>query len=254
MAKKRTVIIDDISKEKSNEALKIIKSRFDAANQKTFNIIEDFIAGGYEENLARILLYLPEERRKTAIQKLPENVRKNVSSILNTFVEKKNSSPDVMSAVGTVLKNADFYGEKAVHEIIQNDDIYSLLAIESENRNLFEANPLLSMNVDYYLVNMNVILDLDARSIQKWLREVDSKDLAVALKGTNEKVQEKIFQNMSRRAATMLREDIEFMGPVKKSDVLEMQKKLVGILKKLYEAGEIVIAKCSGKYLGEEFV
>ena len=254
MAKKHTVIIDDINDGESKELIEKVKTRFDAANQKTFDLIEDFIAGGYEENLARLLIYLPDERRRLALQKLPENVREKVSSILNIFSEKKNSDPDVMSAVGTVLKNADFYGEKAAREIIQNGDIYFLSAVESENKNLFEVNPLLSMNVEYYLVNMNVLVDIDDRSIQKWLREVDSQDLAKALKGTDAAVQDKIFRNMSQRAAEMLREDMEFMGPIRKSDVIETQKKLIGILKRLNEEGEIVISRVLGGCIGDELI
>ena len=254
MAKERTVIIDDTNDGESKELIKKVRARFDAANQKTFNIIEDFIAGGYEENLARLLVYLPKERRSAALQKLPESVREKVSSILNTFSEKQNSDPDVMSAVGTVLKNADFYGEKAAREIIQNDDSYFLSAVESENKNLFEVNPLLSMNVEYYLVNMNILVDIDDRSIQKWLREVETQDLAKALKGTDAEVQEKIFINISLRAAAMLREDMEFMGPVSKSDVLETQKKLMEILKRLNESGEIVISRVFGGCVGDELV
>ena len=254
MAKERTVIIDDTNDGESKELIKKVRARFDAANQKIFNIIEDFIAGGYEENLARLLVYLPKERRSAALQSLPETVREKVSSILNSFSGKKNSDPDVMSAVGTVLKNADFYGEKAAREIIQNDDFYFLSAVESENKILFEVNPLLSMNVEYYLVNMNILVEIDDRSIQKWLREVDTQDLAKALKGTNAEVQEKIFINMSHRAATMLREDMEFMGPIRKSDVIETQKKLMEILKRLNESGEIVISRIFGGCVGDELV
>ena len=254
MAKNHTVIIDDTKGGEANELIEKVKTRFDAANQKTFDLIDDFIAGGYAENLARLMIYLPKERRATALQKLPESVREKVSSILNTFNEKKNSDPDVMSAVGTVLKNADFYGEKAAREIIQNDDFYFLSAIESENKNLFEVNPLLSMNVEYYLVNMNVLVDIDDRSLQKWLREVEAQDLAKALKGTDAEVQNKIFRNMSQRAAAMLREDMEFMGPVRKSDVIETQKKLIGILKRLNEEGEIVISKRFGGCIGDELI
>ena len=254
MAKERTVIIDDTTDGESKERIKKVRARFDAANQKTFNLIENFIAGGYEENLARLLLYLPKERGEAALQRLPEDVREKVSSILNTFSEKKNSDPDVMSAVGTVLKNADFYGEKAACEIIQNDDFYFLSAIESENKNLFEVNPLLSMNVEYYLVNMNVLITLDDRSLQKWLREVETQDLAKALKEPDAAVQDKIFRNMSQRAAAMLREDMEFMGLIRKSDVIEAQKKLIGILKRLNEAGEIVISKRFGGCIGDELI
>ena len=254
MAKNHTVIIDDTNDGESKERIKKVRARFDAANQKTLKLIDDFIAGGYEENLARLLIYLPDERRAAALQKLPESVREKVSSILKTFGEKKNSDPDVMSAVGTVLKNADFYGEKAAREIIQNDDIYFLSAVESENKNLFEVNPLLSMNVEYYLVNMNVLVEIDDRSIQKWLREVETQDLAKALKGTDAEVQNKIFRNMSQRAAAMLREDMEFMGPIRKSDVLETQKKLIEILKRLNEEGEIVISRVFGGCVGDELI
>ena len=254
MAKEHTVIIDDTNGGESKERTEKVKSRFDAANQKTFDLIEDFIMGGYEENLARLIIYLPKEHRAAALQKLPESVREKVSSILNTFSEKKNSDPDVMSAVGTVLKNADFYGEKAACEIIQNDDIYFLSAVESENKNLFEVNPLLSMNVEYYLVNMNVLVEIDDRSIQKWLREVETQDLAKALKGTDAEVQNKIFRNMSQRAAAMLREDMEFMGPIRKSDVLETQKKIIEILKRLNEEGEIVISRVFGGCVGDELI
>ena len=169
MTKKPTVIIDDTNDDESKKIIEIIKSRFDSANQKTFKILEDFIAGGYEENLARLLVYLPKERRTAALYSLPEAVRDKVSRILKTYDDKKPSDPDIMSAAGNVLKNAGFFSEKAAHEIIQDDDIYFLSTIKSENENYFEVNPLLSMNVDYYLVNMNV--ELDNRSIQKLLRE-----------------------------------------------------------------------------------
>ena len=240
MAKKRTEIIDDTDSICA-DLVEQVKARIEAANDKTFDIVEDFIAGGYEENLARLLLYLPEERRKNALQKLPENVRKKVSSILDNFGEKTNSDADVLSAVGTVLKNADFYGEKAVKEVSQSNDIYFKLLLEKEKDNLASVNPLLAMNIEYYTTNFEVLLLLDDRAIQKWLREVDTQDIAIALKGATAEVQDKIFRNMSQRASAMLKEDMEFMGPIRKSYVLERQRKLIDILRQLEDNGEIVI-------------
>ena len=92
MTKKPTVIIDDTNDDESKKIIEIIKSRFDSANQKTFKILEDFIAGGYEENLARLLVYLPKERRTAALYSLPEAVRDKVSPILKTFGNKKPSA------------------------------------------------------------------------------------------------------------------------------------------------------------------
>ncbi len=86
------------------------------------------------------------------------------------------------------------------------------------------------------------ILLLDDRAIQRVLRDVDNNDLAVALKGANEEVQNVIFKNLSKRLAAMIREDMEFMGPVRMKDVEEAQQKIVGIIRKLEDSAEIVIS------------
>ena len=78
------------------------------------------------------------------------------------------------------------------------------------------------------------------------LREIDSKDLALALKATSPEVGEKIYKNMSKRAADMLREEIEYMGPVKIRDVEESQQKVVNVIRRLEESGEIVVARGKG--------
>ena len=93
------------------------------------------------------------------------------------------------------------------------------------------------------------IVLLDDRSIQKVLREVDSQELAKALKGVDAEVQEKIFRNMSKRAAQLLREDMDFMGPIRLRDVEESQQKIVNIIRKLEDAGDIVIARAGEEEL-----
>jgi hypothetical protein len=90
-------------------------------------------------------------------------------------------------------------------------------------------------------VNFNLAIPkLDDRAIQKVLREVDSQELAKALKGTTDAVQEKIFANMSKRAGEMMKEDMEFMGPVREAEVKEVQKRIVNIIQRLVAAGEII--------------
>ena len=90
------------------------------------------------------------------------------------------------------------------------------------------------------------ILSLDDRSIQRVLREVDNNELAVALKGSNEEVQNLIFSNLSKRLATMIREDMDFMGPVRMKDVEEAQQKIVNIIRKLEDSAEIIISRGGG--------
>ena len=93
------------------------------------------------------------------------------------------------------------------------------------------------------------IVLLDDRSIQKVLREVDTQDLAKALKGVDAEVQEKIFRNMSKRASSLLREDMDFMGPIRLRDVEESQQKIVNIIRKLEEAGDIIVARAGEEEL-----
>ena len=87
------------------------------------------------------------------------------------------------------------------------------------------------------------IILLDDRGVQLVLQEVDTKDLALALKGTSQEVINKIFSNMSSRASTMLKEDMQFMGPVRLRDVEEAQQRIVKIIRKLEEAGVIIISR-----------
>jgi len=93
------------------------------------------------------------------------------------------------------------------------------------------------------------IVLLDDRSIQKVLREVDTQDLAKALKGVDTEVQEKIFRNMSKRASSLLREDMDFMGPIRLRDVEEAQQKIVNIIRKLEDAGDIIVARAGEEEL-----
>lgn len=108
---------------------------------------------------------------------------------------------------------------------------------------LTDTNPELAETVKNMMFVFEDIIQLDDRAIQAILREVDSKELSTALKGVNQEVQHKIFKNMSERAVAMLQEDMEFMGPVRMRVVEEAQQKVVGVIRRLEEAGEIVVAR-----------
>ena len=96
-------------------------------------------------------------------------------------------------------------------------------------------------------LEFDIVLRLDNRSIQKILREVDTQEIAKALKGEKETVQERIFSNMTERAARMLKEDMEYMGPVRNVDVKESQEKIINIIRHLEETAEIVISYSKGE-------
>jgi flagellar motor switch protein FliG len=113
---------------------------------------------------------------------------------------------------------------------------------------------ILSDNTPYTLdtfipLRFDSIMALDDRGIQKLLRKVDSIELAMALKGADETIQERIFNNMSKRTVQMLKEDMEYLGPIRKKDVEKSQEKILDILRHLEETGEIVISHSQGEII-----
>lgn len=124
--------------------------------------------------------------------------------------------------------------------------LMNMLPASAENvilSDLSEKNADVAEEIKKRLFVFEDIVMLDDRSIQKILREVDSSELAKAMKGTDEEVQDKIFRNMSKNAAAMLKEDIEFMGPIREIDRDEAQSHIVSIIRRLEEYGEIVILR-----------
>ncbi|MBR3747740.1 MAG: flagellar motor switch protein FliG, partial [Selenomonadaceae bacterium] len=107
-------------------------------------------------------------------------------------------------------------------------------------------SPELAEEIKKLMFVFEDIVMLDDRSLQLVLRDIDTKDLSLAMKATPQEVAEKIYKNMSKRAADMLREELEYMGPVKIRDVEEAQQKVVNRIRDLEEKGEIVVARGQG--------
>jgi flagellar motor switch protein FliG len=110
---------------------------------------------------------------------------------------------------------------------------------------------IVSENAQYALdafipLKFDVLLKLDDAAVQKVLREIDSIDLARALKNAPDAIHEKIFRNMSKRAVQMIKEDMECMGILKKACVKESQEKIAGVIRRLAESGEIIIQYLEG--------
>jgi flagellar motor switch protein FliG len=139
------------------------------------------------------------------------------------------------------ISNAEVYCS-ALNKLKLEGESWVLAKIVSENAPY-------SLDV-FYPVNFEIILRLHDRSLQKVFREVDSMDLAKALKVEEETVKEKVFRNMSPRAAQMLKEDMEFMGPIRISDIKESQEKIVQIIHHLEQTGEIIIPTSKGETIG----
>ncbi len=212
---------------------------FNDVSETMNNMLEEYMLSDFSVFYAKLLVYVGKERASQILEKMPEPVKKLVSEEYSKMQDKKNTDPDVISDVCSVFKRNGFYGDTMLKPFtkIENNEIGDCL-----NNSFFEKNPVLEMNVEHNWFFFEDIVMLDDRAIQKILREVDYNDLLKAVKGSNERVQEKILRNFSKRAEQMFREDLEFMGPVRLSDIQQSQTNVVIIIKKLIRNGEIVVS------------
>lgn len=150
---------------------------------------------------------------------------------LSSMVTQDYSATGGIQCIVDILNSVDRGTEK-----------YILETLEIQNAELVEE-------IRKKMFVFEDIVNLDSVGIQRFIREVDNSDLAIALKGATDEVKEMIFANMSKRMAEMLREDMDFMGPVRLRDVEEAQQKIVNIIRKLEEANEIIIARGGGDEL-----
>ena len=210
----------------------------------------NFIQDEHPQTIAMILSYLTPAQAAMIMSALSSEVQSDVAKRIATM---DRTSPDVVKEVERVLErklssliNQDYTIVGGVDAIVN-----ILNTVErSTEKHIMESleieEPELADEIRKKMFVFEDIMLLDDRAIQRVLRDVDNNDLAVALKGANEEVQGTIFKNLSKRLAAMIKEDMEFMGPVRMKDVEEAQQKIVGVIRKLEDSGEIVISRGGG--------
>ena len=210
----------------------------------------NFIQDEHPQTVALILSYLAPQQAAQVVSALPPEKQADVARRIAVM---DRTSPEVIKEVEKVLEsklaslvNQDYTiigGVDAVVEILNTVD-------RGTERHIMETLevevPELAEEIRKKMFVFEDILLLDDRAIQRVLRDVENNDLAVALKNANEEVKNAIFNNVSKRLAVMIKEDMEFMGPVRMKDVEEAQQKIVNIIRKLEDAGEIVISRGGG--------
>ena len=210
----------------------------------------NFIQDEHPQTIALILSYLSSNQSSAIISALSPDKQTDVAK---RIAQMDRTSPDVIKEVEKVLEqklaslvNQDYTIVGGVDSIV---DILNTVDRGTE-KHIMESleieDPELADEIRKKMFVFEDILSLDDRSVQRVLREVDNNELAVALKGSNEEVQNLIFNNLSKRLATMIKEDMEFMGPVRMKDVEEAQQKIVNIIRKLEESAEIIISRGGG--------
>lgn len=210
----------------------------------------NFIQDEHPQTIAMILSYLSPTQSAMILGALTPEKQADVAKRIAMM---DRTSPDVIKEVERVLErklssllNQDYTivgGVDAIVDILNTVD-------RGTEKHIMESleieQPELADEIRKKMFVFEDILLLDDRAIQRVLRDVDNNDLGIALKGANEEVQNVIFKNLSKRLSAMIKEDMEFMGPVRMKDVEEAQQKIVGIIRKLEDSAEIVISRGGG--------
>jgi len=203
------------------------------------------IVNEHPQTIALILCFLQPEKSAQILSELPEEIKTDVAYRIATM---NKTSPAVIKQVETILdgklsnvvdNNFESYGGvRTLVEILNSVN-------RSTEKNIVEEmakeNPELAEEIKEGMFIFEDIVGLDNTAVQRVLRDVDNSDLALALKGASQDVAEIIYGNISKRAAETLKEDVEFLGPVRLVAVEEAQQKIVAIIRRLDEAGEIFL-------------
>jgi flagellar motor switch protein FliG len=220
---------------------------FDLVRRTDPKQLFSFIQGEHPQTIALIMTHLPSDKAATLLASLPSDRQADVAKRIATM---GRTSPEVLKEIEKVLERkisslapTDYTtsgGIQSIVDVLNRTDPGTLKVVMDS---LEMDDPDLAEQIKRQMFVFEDIIMLDDRGIQLVLREVETKDLGLALKGSNPEVAQKIQANMSSRAAQMLRDDMEFMGPVRLRDVEEAQQRIVKVIRKLEESGAIVISR-----------
>ena len=215
--------------------------------------IADLIRNEHPQIIAIVLSFLEQEQAADVLTFFPEQVRTDVILRIATLegvqpaaLQELNEIMEKQFAGNTNVKSSSVGGVKTAANILNLLDSSMEQAIMERIK---EVDAELAESIEDLMFVFDNLIDVDDRGIQALLREVQMDTLVIALKGADDALKEKIFRNMSKRAAEMLRDDLEAKGPVRLADVEAAQKEIVAIARRMAENGDIVLS--SG---GEEFL
>lgn len=220
---------------------------FSIARKADSTQLLNVISNEHPQTIALVLCYLQAEKAGQILSALPNELQSEVAYRIATLnnssqVAVKEIEKVLNSKLSSVVKSdANVVGGvetlvNILNSVDRNTEKNITDALENEDEELAEK-------VKQSLFVFEDIVTLDNVSVQRIIREVDPKDLALALKGASEEVADVIYKNQSKRAAAALKEDIEYLGPVRLVEVEKAQQRIINIIRRLEEAGEIVISR-----------
>ncbi|MGD6958676.1 flagellar motor switch protein FliG [Rossellomorea aquimaris] len=223
---------------------------FDFARRADAAQILNFIQNEHPQTISLILSYLEPQQAGQILSELPQEVQ---ADIARRIAIMDGTSPEVISEVEAILERKlsatvtqDYTqtgGVEAVVEVLNGVD-------RSTEKTILDAleiqDPELAEEIKKRMFVFEDIVTLDGRSIQRVIRDCDNEDLLLSLKVSSDEVKEVVFRNMSNRMVETLKEEMEFMGPVRLRDVEEAQSRIVAVIRRLEDSGEIIIARGGG--------
>ena len=220
---------------------------FDFIRKADYKNLLMMVQNEHPQTIALVLSYARADQASMIIGELPKNLQIDV---IERIASLESVSPDIISTVEKVLEKrfstiisvdmTEVGGIPYIADIMNHVDRNTEKYIFDE---LGNSNPQLSEEIRKRMFVFEDIVNLDNLAIQRFIREVDTKDLAVALKAANEDVKATIFRNMSKRMQETIQGDIQYLHNVRMKDVEEAQQRIVGVIRQLEEMGEIVISK-----------
>ncbi|BDG35140.1 flagellar motor switch protein FliG [Saccharococcus caldoxylosilyticus] len=223
---------------------------FDFARKADPMQILNFIQDEHPQTIALILSYLEPTQAGQILSALPQEMQADVARRIALM---DSTSPDIINEVEQILERR--LSTTVVQDYTQAGGIEAVVEVlnqvdRSTERTILDAleiqDPELAEEIKKRMFVFEDIVTLDNRAIQRVIREVDNNDLMLALKVASDEVKEVVFRNMSTRMAETFKEEMQYMGPVRLRDVEEAQSRIVAVIRRLEEAGEIVIARGGG--------
>ncbi len=220
---------------------------FDFARKTEPSQLLNFIQNEHPQTIALVMAYLSAEQAGIILSALPPHQQVEVARRIATM---DRTSPEVIREIEVVLEKKlssfvmqDFSiagGLESVVTILNRVDRGTEKTILEA---LAEESPDLADEIKRRMFVFEDIIMLDNRSVQRFLRDVDTKDLSLALKTASDEVKDLVFRNMSKRAVEILKEDMNMLGPVRLRDVEDAQQRIVNVVRQLEDSGELVISR-----------
>ncbi len=223
---------------------------FDFARKADPTQLLNFIQNEHPQTIALVLSYLEPTQAGQILSALPQEMQ---ADIARRIALMDSTSPEVINEVEQILERK--LSTTFVQDYTQTGGIEAVVEVlngvdRSTERTILDAleiqDPELAEEIKKRMFVFEDIVTLDNRAIQRVIREVDNNDLMLALKVSSDEVKEVVFRNMSTRMAETFKEEMEFMGPVRLRDVEEAQSRIVAVIRRLEEMGEIVVARGGG--------